>query len=170
MDDWVGLVGSLVLAVVAFLFGRMNLNRQNSVQRDEDLRRTRLDTYAAFCSGMVEYRRAQLHRWFVGQDVGGGPEEVERLRPDVSNEVRRTRAAAWSQLYKVVMICNDSGIEERARSAIALAKTMKTAATPAELDQLSEDVHRAIDEFAHFSGRSVQDRRQLAAAPSSRRS
>ena len=164
VDAWLGLVGSLVLAVLAFFFGRMNQNRQNSVQRDEDLRRTRLDTYASFCAAMVNYRRAQLYRWYAGRDVGS-PAEVERRRPGVAEEVRKARAVAWSQLYKVVMICNDGEVENRARTAIALAKEMKTAHTPEELDELSEKVHQAIDDFAHYAGSTVREPHQRAAVP-----
>lgn len=110
MDDWQKAAVSVGLAALAFLFGRINANRQNAAQRDEELRRARLDSYSALCGAIVEYRRAQLHRWFVGRDIGTA-DEVERQRPEVANEVRRTRATAWSEFYRVVMICDDDELE-----------------------------------------------------------
>ena len=92
MEAWLGIVGSVVLAVLAFAFGRANVNRQSEVQRDEDLRRVRLERFAALCEGIIEYRRAQLHRWFVGNDIGTA-DEVERTRPDVAEDARKSRAA-----------------------------------------------------------------------------
>jgi hypothetical protein len=61
---------SIVLAVLGFVLGRVNLNASTSLERNEELRRRRMDTYAAFCASVVEYRRAQLHRWFVKYDLG----------------------------------------------------------------------------------------------------
>jgi hypothetical protein len=164
VDAWLGLLGSLVLAVLAFLFGRVNLNRQNAVQRDEDLRRARLDTYSALCETIVEYRRAQLHRWFVGRDVGAA-DEVERQRPEVADEVRRTRAAAWGQFYRVVMICNDDELERRARVAMSLTKQMKDAASSGELNALSNRVHRAVDDLARQAGLTIRSPQQRSPAP-----
>ena len=176
MDAWVGgLFASLVLAVVGFVLGRVQQNRQNAMARedamrrdemarDESLRQTRLDSYAALCSAIIAYRRAQLHRWFVGQDVGAA-ELVEQERPEVANEVRLTRAAAWGQLYKVVMICNDDRLEEMARDAMKLTKDMKSAADADELEVRSNLVHTAVDDFARHAGATVRSTRQRDASP-----
>lgn len=176
MEAWIGGVGaSVVVAVVGFILGRVQQNRQNEMAREdarrqnetvreESLRQTRLDSYSALCSAIIEYRRAQLHRWFVGQDVGA-PDIVEQQRPDVANEVRRTRAAAWGQFYKVVMICNDDRVEALAREAMALTKQMKLAPDAAALEHRSDLVHAAVERFAHQAGASVRSLDQRDASP-----
>lgn len=146
--------GTILTALLAFAFGRVNLSRATQHQREEDLRRTRIETYATFCSNIVEYRRAQLHRWFVGQDLGGA-EAVERARPDVADDVRSSRAGAWSAFYLVLMICNDERIASQARETLRLTREMKSAETAKDLDSRSDHVHAAVDEFARLSGASV---------------
>jgi hypothetical protein len=165
MEAWVGgLIASLLLAVVGFFLGGVQQNRQNEIARDEALRETRLDAYAALCSAIIEYRRAQLHRWFVGQDIGAAS-AVEQNRPEVADEVRRTRAAAWGQFYKVVMICNDDHLETLARDAMKLTKQMKFAPDAEELDRRSDVVHEAVEKFAHQAGATVRSLRQRDASP-----
>jgi hypothetical protein len=164
MEAWLGIVGSVVAAVIAFAFGRINLNRQNDVERDADIRRARLESFSALCAAIIEYRRAQLHRWFVGNDLGNA-EQVEQLRPEVAEEVRRTRAAAWGQFYRVVMICGDDELERRAREAMDLTKQMKHSSDSEELNVLSDRVHHAVDAFARHAGVAIRAPRQPAASP-----
>lgn len=164
MEAWLGILGSAVVAVLAFAFGRINLNRQNAVERDAEIRRARLESFATFCAAIIEYRRAQLHRWFVGSDVGSA-EQVEQRRPEVAEEVRRTRAAAWGQFYRVVMICGDDELERRAHEAMALTKQMKFSDDAEQLNELSDRVHDAVDAFARHAGLTIRAQRQPAASP-----
>ena len=46
---------SVILAVLGFALGRMNLKASTSLERNEELRRRQIDTYAAFCASVVEY-------------------------------------------------------------------------------------------------------------------
>jgi hypothetical protein len=161
MDEWITIVGSSLLG---FALGSINLSRQNKVERDAEIRRARLESYSALCAAIIEYRRAQLHRWFVGVDIGSA-EQVELTRPEVAQEVRLTRAAAWGQFYKVVMICGDDELERRARAAMTLTKQMKHSATADELHSLSDRVHDAVDEFARHAGVAIRDPKQKAGSP-----
>lgn len=97
---------------------------------------------------MVEYRRSQLYRWFVGKDTGGGPRIVEEHRPDVAKDVRDSRAAAWSSYYRLPMVCDDDDLAGRAKATLALTKRMKTANTDDEINALSDEVHDAVEDFA----------------------
>jgi hypothetical protein len=157
--EWIGFGTTIAAATLAFLFGRVNLARATQHEREEDLRRTRIEAYATFCSNIVEYRRAQLHRWFVGQDHGG-PDAVELERPQVADDVRSSRAGAWSAFYRVLMICNDEDIVRQARATLEIAREMKNSTSAEELNAQSDLVHSAVEEFARLSGASV-----LAAQP-----
>jgi hypothetical protein len=146
---------SVVLAVVGFALGRMNLRASTALERNEDLRRRRIDTYAAFCASIVEYRRAQLNRWFVGHDVGGSGPDVEQQRPEVAEDVRRSRATAWADFYRVLMICDDVAIEALARASMEVTRSMKQATSVAEVLAISDQVHAAVDAFARGVANSV---------------
>jgi hypothetical protein len=117
--EWLGLGSTIAAALLAFLFGRINLARATQHEREEDLRRTRIEAYATYCSNIVDYRRAQLHRWFASQDHGGS-HAVELVLPGVADDVRSSRAGAWSAFYRVLMICNDEAIVQRAREVLAI--------------------------------------------------
>jgi|GEM_PF-2002796 hypothetical protein len=163
---------SIVLAVLGFVLGRVNLNASTSLERNEELRRRRMDTYAAFCASVVEYRRAQLHRWFVKYDLGGSGPDVERQRPDVAEDVRRSRAAAWADFYRVLMICGDQAVEDHARHALTLTRRMKHAPDRDQVRAASDEVHAAVDTFARSVASTVLARKQppLGVSASSPRS
>lgn len=165
---WLGLLGSIIVAALAFVFGRVNLNSSTRLQREEELRRRRVDTYAAFCVAVIEYRRAQLHRWFVGSDLSGAGAAVEEQRPDVADDVRRCRAAAWGKFYEVLMICNDAEVVSRAQRALSLTKDIKTAPDADAVNARSDDVHDAVREFAAYAGETVLTTQPAPAAPPGR--
>jgi hypothetical protein len=146
---------SVVLAVVGFTLGRMNLRAGMSLERNEDLRRRRIDTYAAFCASVVEYRRAQLNRWFVGYDLRDSESPVDQERSDVAEDVRRSRATAWADFYRVLMICDDETIESLAREAMRVTRSMKQAPSVDEVLAISDQVHAAVDAFARGVANSV---------------
>ncbi len=146
--SWVGVVGTIIAAMLAFVFGRVNLRRASDHERSESLRAERLATYATFCAAIVEYRRAQLHRWFVSRDLAGGVEAIHADRPEVADELRASRAAAWSAYYRLVMITDEQALSERAHEILVLTKGMKNAEDAIELNTLSDGVHEAVGRFA----------------------
>lgn len=159
-----GIGGTIVAAVLAFVLGRVNLRHANEVERQEALRAERLTAYAAFCSAIVEYRRAQLHRWYVGHDLadpdedpdpGASARRVEQERPEVAQDVRGARAKAWGCFYRVLMICTDGAVVAQARQTLKDTKQMKYARTDEEAEQRSDDVHDQVDAFARLAGASV---------------
>jgi hypothetical protein len=161
---WVGFSSAVVVAVLTFLFGLLNLRRNTRNQRAEELRRRRVQVYAAFCAGVIDYRRAQLHRWHVTARLGSA-EKVEKKAPDVAEDVRRSRSTAWGHFYEVLMICNDLQVEAEARRSMELARSMKESRTAAELDTVSDQVHDQVARFARVAGRTVLARDQREAAP-----
>lgn len=161
---WLGILGSVIVAALAFVFGRVNLGSATRLQREEDLRRRRVDTYATFCAAVIEYRRAQLHRWHVGGRLGGNV-PVENERPEVAEDVRRTRAEAWGQYYHVLMICNDHAVVQQAQHALWLTRQMKYCQSAEDLDRTSDTVHDAVAWFAAIAGRTVVADRPSAEAP-----
>jgi hypothetical protein len=162
--DWSPLIVAVVAATLAFLFGLWRLSREAKVQRNEELRRRRADTYAAFCAAAIEYRRAQLHRWNAHQDRLGSPNPDDEP-PELSEEVRSRRAVAWSRYYEVLMICNDAKVAAAANAALQDAAKMRRSVPKAELQPLSDLVHEKVRLFAVAAGESVRARRQGAGKP-----
>ena len=155
----IGISGTIVAALLAFLLGRVNLARAYEHERSESLRHERIRTFATFCAAVVEYRRAQLHRWFVGADHGNDPRTVEERRPDVAEDVRNCRAAAWSAFYRLLMICDDDALAVQARETLALTKSMKEAKSPQEVSDRSDRVHSAVEAFARAARSTTTTRR-----------
>lgn len=143
----IGLSGTVVAALLAFFLGRVNLRSANEHARQEALRQERVHTFAAFCAAVVEYRRSQLHRWFVGRDYDDR-QSVEEARPQVAADVRDSRAAAWSGFYRLLMVCDNDDLADKARHTLVLTRSMRGASTPEELDRLSDEVHAAVEGFA----------------------
>jgi hypothetical protein len=150
------------------MFGRVNLARANEHEQAEALRQERIQSFATFCAAVVEYRRSQLHRWFVGRDNQGDARTVEQLRPDVAKDVRDSRAAAWSSYYRLLMVCDDDALAGEAKDTLRITKSMKEAKTPEELNTLSDDVHGAVEAFA-LNARSTTITRSSHKAESGRR-
>lgn len=168
VSAWLGLAGIPVAAILAFVFGRLQLGRANELQREEDLRRRRVDVYANFCSAAVEYRSAQLHRWHEDRLVGASRRQSDGIY-EVAQAARTRRAAAWGEYYKVLMICNDERVADLARDTLRQARRMKFSRSAEEIDRRSNEVHQAINQFARVAGATITtSSRQKELAPPQR--
>lgn len=143
MDAWIGVAGTVVAALLAFVFGRVNLARASDHERSESLRHQRLEVFGGFCAAMVQYRRAQLQRWF---DRQGDSQAVGSAT--AADQVRTARADAWSSYYQLLMLTDDPAITGAARDLLETARSMKKAASAEEVEARSDEVHALIDAFA----------------------
>lgn len=147
MEGWIGIAGTVVAALLAFIFGRVNLSRASDHERSEALRRQRLEVFGGFCAAIVQYRRAQLHRWFEGSQEGV-PDRSKAIPPEVDNEVRAARADAWALYYQMLMLTDDKNLTDNARQVLTLTRAMKDSRSADEVDYRSDEVHAAVDDFA----------------------
>lgn len=147
MEGWIGIAGTVVAALLAFIFGRVNLSRASDHERSEALRRQRLEVFGRFCAAIVQYRRAQLHRWFEGSQ-DGGPNPAKAIPPEVDDEVRAARADAWAAYFRMLMLTDDQNLTDNARRVLALTRAMKASRTADEVDHKSDQVPAAVDDFA----------------------
>ncbi len=92
---------------------------------------------------MVQYRRAQLQRWFdrQGDAQTTGSAAAAEL-------VRIARADAWSSYYQLLMLTDDAALTGAARSLLETTRAMKHATTAQEVEARSDEVHVLIDAFA----------------------
>jgi hypothetical protein len=163
--DWlIPVLTGVLLAVVSFGLGLVTTAWTTRRQRNEELRRRRLDVFSEFCASAIEYRRAQLHRWHVGRRLGS-PDDVEDRAPEAAEDVRSHRAAAWARYYEVAMISADPAIVDSAHTVLLTTKSMKWATSEDELNHRSEQVHDLVAAFARVVAPSVQARKQAEAAP-----
>jgi len=147
MTGWIGIAGTVVAALLAFIFGRVNLSRASEHERSEALRRQRLEVFGCFCAAIVQYRRAQLHQWFEGSQDGVA-RQAAAIPQQVDDEVRASRADAWAAYYRMLMLTDDKNLTDDARRVLDLTRAMKYSKTGDEVDRTSDEVHAAVDDFA----------------------
>jgi hypothetical protein len=164
-EAWSPLIVAAVAAVLAFVLGLLRLSRDTKVQRNEDLRRRRVEAYAAFCAAAIEYRTAQTNRWHAYHALDGQL-ELDTEPPELAKDLRTSRGAAWSRYYEVLMICDDPSIVEAANDALQSAADMNRSLDRAEFARLGDLVHDQVARFAVMAGDAVHARKQsLATEP-----
>jgi len=147
MEAWIGIAGTVVAALLAFIFGRVNLSRASDHERSEALRRQRLNVFGSFCAAIVQYRRALLHRWYEGSQ-DGMPDPAAAISPELEDQVRASRADAWAAYYQMLMLTDDQALTDDARQVLRLTRAMKNAQTAGDVEMASNAVHAALDAFA----------------------
>jgi hypothetical protein len=150
-------VGAAVGAAITLLLGLLKTRHDARVQRSEELRRRRMEVCMAFCGAALDYRRAVLNQWYV-RARSGGKDAVIRDQPAVGEDVRATRAAAWSRYYEVFMLSSD-GVAEAADAALQSTARLSDA-TPDRRQELSDRVHQQIRVFANAAAVLVSERQQ----------
>ncbi|TYP87513.1 hypothetical protein [Blastococcus xanthinilyticus] len=148
-------VGAGIGAAIPAVYGPWKTRHDARVQRNEDLRRRRMEVYMAFCGAALDYRRAVLNQWYVRARLGG-KDAAAQAEPAVGEDVRATRAAAWSRYYEVFML--SSGPVSAAADAALQSAAAISGATPARRKELSDQVHREIKSFAELAATSVRTR------------
>ncbi len=123
MDDvWVALLS--VMGTLAAVLVTAHVQRRAS--RDAELRdeRRRLadrraEAMADFARNLIDYRRAELQRWF---EVENARKHGERLDPDAAGAgelVRTTRSTSWGEFYRLRLLWDDDEILGNARDLLS---------------------------------------------------
>lgn len=157
--DSSAVVTGIVGALVGLVIGLLKTGYDTRVQRNEELRRRRMEAYVGFCGAALEYRRAVLNQWYVRTRLGG-KDAATATSPEVDEDVRATRATAWTRYYEVSMLSDDSDIELAANWTLQDAAAISDAVTSDERQDLSDLVHRRVAHFAVLAGKSVSARTQ----------
>ena len=89
--------------------------------------------------------------------------QLKKPAPQVAGDERDSRAAAWSGFYRLLMVCDNDDLADKARRALVLTKSMKEAATAEELDRLCDEVHAAVGTFARAARATTMAQRPVAA-------
>ncbi|RZU30942.1 hypothetical protein [Blastococcus saxobsidens] len=151
-------VGALIGAALPVLLGLWKTRDDARVQRNEELRRRRTEVYMAFCGAALDYRRAALNQWDVRARLGG-KEAAARTEPAVGEDVRATRATAWSRYYEVFMLSSD-GLAAAAHACLQGAADISGATTKQGREALGTEIHDRIRSFAEMAARYVGTPRQ----------
>lgn len=133
--------GTLIVALIAgiagliggflthFVYARRLAEEAHRATQLERLRQDRIQSYSDFAGSLIEYRRAQLARWFAERD-GRASEGDARAR----EEAWVRRAAALDRYYRVMLLADSAAITAAAKQALDCAHEVSEAASRQEAD------------------------------------
>jgi hypothetical protein len=125
-----GLIGGFL---TQFVYARRLAEEAHRATQLERLRQDRIQSYSDFAGSLIEYRRAQLARWFAERD-GRASEGDARAR----EEAWVRRAAALDRYYRVVLLADSAAITAAAKQALDCAHEVSEAASRQEADARAE--------------------------------
>lgn len=142
-DQVIVLVGTLSGAVLAFLFQSLTARRQRRDAVADRTRAERIEAASALPTAMVGYRHAQIAR--RAMQLEGGSDRT------LDNEVRATRAQAWSALYRFELLVDDEAVRDAAYDLMGRIKELKAFDDRTQLDVAGTEVHWGIQDFIELA-------------------
>ena len=145
---FLGIAGTLAATVLA---GRNQVKTAEAAARAEDARRMgdrRVAAFAAFASHVIDYRRAELHRWHEVNNsrLSGSPIDAE-LAPS-AGEARSARSAAWGELYLVRLLWDEPTVPEGAEQLLRAASGIEHAPDKNAAKALADKVRADLGQLA----------------------
>ncbi|MFI0014036.1 hypothetical protein [Streptomyces griseus] len=138
----VAVVGTLLGAVVTYLFQRQTAARTERFSRSEALRQERTATYSSFAAAAEEYRHGQAGRWYRMRQSHTADAFIE-----ARDEAHRLRTATRQVLYRVKLLTDDPEVVGAAEEAYRRTRDVSTAQDQAEHDALDAGAREAIEAF-----------------------
>ncbi|UGY92034.1 hypothetical protein [Streptomyces gobiensis] len=139
----IAVTGTLMGSAVTYVFQRRVTERGEELARRERRRHERIDAYAAYAGAVHNYRRMEIHRWFVKN----GRLESEDFDA-VTREVFELRSDAMEALFRLQLLTDDPAVRERANAAMdAVGELHDVCLNRAELDTRRDSSRAAIQDF-----------------------
>jgi hypothetical protein len=139
----IGVLGALAGTIVGSLLTQRLQRRNLALAR---LHEARIDAYRTFAATAMEFRKAQMDRWFIENEY----------RPDsATHNVYAIRSAAWAAYYQIVLLAHDRAIIERAEEARDLVSSLKNATSREQLNTHGEACRDAVGRFANAARHEV---------------
>ena len=151
LTSLVAVCGTVVGAVLTYLFQKSTMQRSEQFLRLERLRQDKVTAYGRFAEAVMSFRVAQYDRWSLrNEDRQSDQYVTARL------ESRRLRAAAWYALYHVRLLTDERNVLKRASAAMELAVTIDEADGIEDLRTRGEQTRRAIEGFIDLAALSLR--------------
>jgi hypothetical protein len=119
-----------------YVYARRLASHAHREGQRERLRQDRIQAYSDFAGALIEYRRAQLARWFLDHDDAADPADVHRTR----DESRVRRAVALDRYYRVTLLAGSQTVKKAADQALQHTHRIHDADTREAADALADSV------------------------------
>ncbi|MFD0857059.1 hypothetical protein ACFQ07_32925 [Actinomadura adrarensis] len=138
----VAVTGTLLGALLTFLFQRRNADRTERLTRERERREERLAAFGAFAGAVVDFRRAEYDRVHRRLD-----EPDSAAHDEARTESYRVRAVAHQEFFRVRLLCGDAELAQLAARALELTESIHDAETKEQVGESGERAKQALDEF-----------------------
>lgn len=115
----------------------------------------RVDAFTAFASDLIDYRRAELHRW---HEVDQERQRGKRLDPDdavSAPEARASRSAAWGSFYRLRLLSDDESLLERAEELLRAASGLEHAPDSSQVKDAADGIRKDLGDLADAARRTL---------------
>src|SRR5712691_769969 len=136
-------LGALAGTIVGSLLTQFLQRRNSTIAR---LHEARIDAYRTFAVSAMDFRAAQMERWFARS---AGNADL------VGNQVYSNRSRTWAAYYQIVLLAHQPEVVKRAEEARDLISSLKDATSREELNSLGEACREAVGRFADTARREV---------------
>ena len=148
----IAVTGTLLGAIVTYLFQRLNAGRAERFARDERLRQDRIAAYSGFAGAITELRRGVISLWFVRHRDDAARPELYAAR----TEADRLGAAAHHARFRVQLLAEDPDLVRLADAAFEPIDALHDAADRAELVRHEDRCQQLLESFITAAGAQVR--------------
>ncbi len=150
----VAVAGTLLGAVLTYLFQRRTLEKTQEVARREQLRQERLSAFEAFAATAMDLRRAERDRWNLRKE---GREDAERR--EARQATYHLRTEAWAAFFRMKLISEpgtDDRLMEQAEKVIEVASSVSKANNEEDYHARGALTRTVLDEFVKAASSRVR--------------
>lgn len=126
------LLGVVLGGVLTYFF-------TSRAQLSKTLHDSRIASFARFATAVMEYRRSLMERWYVENGV--------QVAVTESDDVYKTRSAAWAAMFEVQLLAGKETVGPLARAAVDATSAIKNADSRPHLTAQADESRKRIEAF-----------------------
>ena len=151
------IVGVLIGSIATYLVQNLMARRAESFERQERLRRERMEVYSAFAAEAMDARRAQINRWYQRKDAGRGSAEYDEAKADSY----RGRTEARRERYRIELVADDPDLTGLAEAVVESLGAIHKGSMKAQMEERAERTRTLVESFVTAAADQIgMDRRR----------
>lgn len=150
-----GIIGTLTGVVVS---GRLQQKTNLAAEGAADRRRRadhRAAAFAAFAGHLIEYRRAELARWYEVDDARSRGHLLDADLAPSAPEARSARSAAWGSYYSMRLLWDDHDLMASAERLLHNASGLEHVDNNGQVKQLADRLRADLGNLADNARRNL---------------
>ncbi|MFI7317038.1 hypothetical protein [Streptomyces venezuelae] len=144
----IAVLGTLLGAGLTHLFQQRASQRGRVFERDERLRKERIDAFCTYAGVLVDLRRVLVTRWYCMHE--GRPQEQTSEARQRSYELR---SEAQEALFRIQMLTDSVEVVRQGRETFQAVTEVHHGGNAAELDRRRTEAAELIDHFVVLAKR-----------------